>query len=68
MQVNPDLLNAIYNISEFLFQVEMHIAKLSNNSHELISRRQQGGVLSAVHGDLCALTRASEGDSSGFGR
>ena len=36
-QVNPDLLDAIYNIPEFLFQAEMYIARLSNNSHELIS-------------------------------
>ena len=38
-QVNPNLLDAIYNILEFFFQAEMHIARLSNNSHELISRR-----------------------------
>ena len=38
-QVNPDLLEAIYNILEFLFQVEMHIVRLSNNSYELISQR-----------------------------
>ena len=66
--MNPNPLDATYNIIEFLFQAEIYIVRLSNNSHELISRRQQGGVLSAVHGDLCALTRASEGDSSGLGR
>ena len=37
MQVNPDLLDASYNILEFLFQVEMYIARLSNNSYELMS-------------------------------
>ena len=66
--MNPDLLDTIYNIPEFLFQVEMHIARLSNNSHELISRKQQRGVLSAVRSDLYTLTRALEGDSSGLGR
>ena len=66
--MNPNLFDTIYNILEFLFQVEIHIARLSNNSHKLISQRQQGGVLSAGRSDLCALTRALEGDSSGLRR
>ena len=41
-QVNPDLLDAIYSIPNFLFQAETHISQLSNNSHKLISQRQQG--------------------------
>ena len=46
----------------------MYISRLSNNRYELIGQRQQGGVLSVVCGDLCALTRALEGDSSGLRR
>ena len=42
--------------------------KIDNNQYELISRRQQGGVLSAVRRDLCAIAKLLEGDPTGLGR
>ena len=38
-QLNPDLLNFSYNIPESLFQLDLYIARLSNNSRELIGKR-----------------------------
>jgi len=40
---------------------------MDNNRNELISKRQQGGVLSAVRGDLCAIAKSMEGDPTRLG-
>ena len=68
MQINPDLLDTFYNIPLSLFQSDLHIMKIDNNQHKLISRRQQGRVLSAVRGDLCVIAKSLEGDPTGLGR
>jgi len=41
---------------------------MGNNQYKLISRRQQGGVLLAVRGDLCPIAKLLEGDPIGLGR
>ena len=38
-QINPVLLDSSYNIPESLFQSDLYIARLSNNSRELIEKR-----------------------------
>ena len=68
MQINPDLLDASYNIPLLLFQSNLYIMKMDNNQDELISRRQQGGVLLVVREDLCAIAKSLEGDPIGLGR
>ena len=68
IQVNPILLDSSYNLPESLFQSELYVARLSNNSRELIGKRQQGRVLSVVRGNLCSLATTSESDLSGLGR
>ena len=68
MQINPDLLDASYNIPLSLFQSDLYIIKMDNNQNELISRRQQDRVLLVVRGDLCAIAKLLEGDPTGLGR
>ena len=66
--MNPALLDSIHNTPESLFQSELYVARMSNNSRELIGKRQQGRVLSAVRGELYSIVRSSDSDSSGLGR
>ena len=40
---------------------------MDNNRNELISKRQQDGVLLAVRGNLCAIAKSMEGDPTGLG-
>ena len=40
--------------------------KMDNNQYELIGRRQQGRVLSAVRGDLYTIAKLLEGDPTGL--
>ena len=68
MQINPDLLDASYNIPLSLFQSDLYIMKMDNNQYGLIGRRQQGRVLLAVRGDLCVIAKSLEGDPTGLGR
>ena len=67
-QINPVLLDSSFNIPELLFQSDLYVARLSNNSRELIGKHQQGGVLFVVRGDLCSLATASDSDNSSLGR
>ena len=67
-QLNPALLDSSYNILESLFQSDLYIACLSNNNKELISKRQQSGILSIVRGELCSLAQSSDSYTSGLGR
>ena len=65
-QINPDLLDASYNIPTSLFQLDLYIVKIDNNRNKLIGKRQQGRVLSAVQGDLCAIAKSMEGNPTGL--
>ena len=38
IQINSALLNSSYNIPELLFQSDLYVARLSNNSRELIGK------------------------------
>ena len=67
-QIQPNLLDASHNIPDTLFKQKLYISRLSNNSHKLISQRQQGEVFSTVYGNLCALAKTLEGNTSGLGR
>ena len=66
-QINPDLLDTSYNIPISLFQSDLHIVKMDNNQNELIGKRQQSRVLSAVQGDLCTIAKSMEGNPTKLG-
>ena len=51
-QVNLLLLDRNYNIPDTLFQSNIYIAQMSNNTRELISKRQKRGVMTAIKGSL----------------
>ena len=61
-------MDSSYNISDTLFQSDSFIVNLTNNERELIGKRQQGGILSAVRGDLCKFVKEYDSDPSKLGR
>ena len=52
------LLDRNYNIPEILFQSNIFIAQISNNTRELIGKRQQSRVLITVRGKLGQYAKA----------
>ena len=68
MQVNLILLDRNYNIPNTLFQSDVFMAQMSNNTRELIEKRQQGRVLTAIRGKLRQYAKAGETDQSELGR
>ena len=61
------LLDRSYNIPDTRFQSNMFVAQISNNTRELIGKRQQGRVLMAVRGKLEQYAKVGETDQSGLG-
>ena len=63
-QVNPLLLDKTYDILNNILSSGLSSHVMSNNSRELIRRRQQGGVFISIRGEYSNLVTLSLQDSS----
>ena len=63
-QLNPLLLDPIYDFLRDLFKSDTYFSQHSNNENEMISPRHQGEVLSAIKGDLCKIILSLGSDDS----
>ena len=67
-QINLSLLPIKDSLHTALFQHQPATSMLSNNSNELIGRRQQGRAMIDVRGEVSKHTTATGSDPTGLGR
>jgi hypothetical protein len=68
IQINVDLLHQAHTVSDNLLQRNNYFTIMSHNKYELISSRQQEGVLTSANGEISQLLTESSCDASGLGR
>ena len=67
-KINPSLLFNINFVQNNLFRAEYHVDVTTNNSNELLGRRQQGRVMLSIRNDLSKHSSTVGIDSTGLGR
>ena len=68
-QLNLDLTTKTFSLRDKLFQKRAAAVSIaSHNKHELLGKRQQGGVFTGVMGSLTNTVVATGSDSTGLGR
>ena len=67
-QINPLLLSFKESLHTAMFRNQPATSILSNNTNELIGRRQQGGVMLAVKGEVAKYATSTGADPTGLGR
>ena len=67
-QINPSLLPSKDYLRIVLFQHQPATSILSNTSNELISRRQHGGSIMSIRGELSKYATATGSDPIGLSR
>ena len=68
IQTNPLILSSKDSLHISLFYHQPATSTLSNNSNELIGRRQQGGSMLVVRGEVSKHEIAAGTDPTGLGR
>ena len=67
-QINPSLLRNKDSLHRALFRHQPASSIHTNDSNELISKRQQGGVMMAIRGQVSKCTTETGSDPTGLGK
>ena len=67
-QINPSLLHQKDSLHHALFRHKPASSIHNNNSNELIGKRQQGGVMLAIRGQVSKHATGTGSDPTGLGR
>ena len=67
-QLNLDLTTKTFSLRDKLFQKRTAVSIASHNKHELLGKRQQGGVFTGIMGFLTNTVVATGSDSTSLGR
>ena len=67
-QINPSLLTHKDSLHYALFRHQPASSIHNNNSNELIGKRQQGGIMMAIRGEVSKHATVTGADPTGLGR